>query len=272
MAEVCQCALDRKSATVVPRKKGSRTQYGFDSRQPRLGATGVALRVDLALVRLRRCFFLRRTRRHKLVNETSTRMHLSFKQVWLLKSPAANALACMTTRDLVFTSGLLENLTDEEVKAVCSHEMGHLKESRATVYWRLAGAYAFLPLLFLRPLEHTFDLVGPLVAFAFVSSCSLLFKRFACRLEVRADKAGKDNETQEGGYARALERIYQVKHMPAVVPGKNAVHPHLYDRLVAAGLTPAYPRPKAPGEVGAQTLILIALAVITGLIVLCAHS
>jgi hypothetical protein len=54
--------------------------------------------------------------------------------------------------------------------------------------------------------------------------------------------------------------------MPAVMPGKRAVHPHLYDRMVASGVTPAYARPKAPSKLGLQTLVLLALAGIAGLI------
>jgi Zn-dependent protease with chaperone function len=201
-----------------------------------------------------------------LVAETSIRMNLRFKQVWLMKSPIANAGAFVTTREMVFTSGLLENLTDEEVKAICSHEMGHLSESSAIVFWRLAGAYMFLPLLFIRPLSHTFGEIGPLAACVFVLVSICVSGRFKRRLEVRADKAGQGNEAEEGLYARALERLYKVNLMPAVMPGKRAVHPHLYDRMVASGVAPAYARPKAPSKLGLQTLVLIALAGIAGLI------
>jgi hypothetical protein len=30
--------------------------------------------------------------------------------------------------------------------------------------------------------------------------------------------------------------------------GNNMVHPHLYDRMLAAGVTPDYPRPQPPGR------------------------
>ena len=30
------------------------------------------------------------------------------------------------------------------------------------------------------------------------------------------------------------------------MPGNRAVHPHLYDRMLAAGVTPDFPRPDQP--------------------------
>ena len=48
-----------------------------------------------------------------------------------------------------------------------------------------------------------------------------------------------------GTYARALEKIYEANLLPVVLREKR-VHPDLYDRLVAAGATPAYARPKPP--------------------------
>jgi hypothetical protein len=45
-----------------------------------------------------------------------------------------------------------------------------------------------------------------------------------------------------------LEKIYQANQLPAVMRGNNMVHPHLYDRMLAAGVTPDYPRPQPPGR------------------------
>jgi hypothetical protein len=70
--------------------------------------------------------------------------------------------------------------------------------------------------------------------------------KLARRMEVRADAAATQNQASEGVYARALERLYQVSHIPVVMPGKRKVHPHLYDRMIAAGVTPEYPRPTPP--------------------------
>jgi hypothetical protein len=72
------------------------------------------------------------------------------------------------------------------------------------------------------------------------------FKRLGRRLEVRADSTASQHQEEAGVYAQALERLYEMNHMPAVMPNNKTVHPHLYDRLLAAGMTPAYPRPAKP--------------------------
>ena len=56
----------------------------------------------------------------------------------------------------------------------------------------------------------------------------------------------KTNEGDAGTYARALTRLYEDNLSPAVNAKKMATHPHLYDRLLAAGVTPDFPRPAAP--------------------------
>src|SRR5207249_9576995 len=48
-----------------------------------------------------------------------------------------------------------------------------------------------------------------------------------------------------GRYARALEKLHRLNLMPAVTSG-SGVHPSLYDRMIAAGVTPDYRRPVAP--------------------------
>ena len=44
-------------------------------------------------------------------------------------------------------------------------------------------------------------------------------------------------------YAKALLKLYEDQLAPAVGPKKRATHPDLYDRLLAAGMQPDFPRP-----------------------------
>lgn len=65
-------------------------------------------------------------------------------------------------------------------------------------------------------------------------------------MEERSDELGHAHEGETAGtYARALEKLYEANLMPVVGPAKE-VHPHLYDRMIAAGVTPDYPRPTPP--------------------------
>ena len=61
-----------------------------------------------------------------------------------------------------------------------------------------------------------------------------------------ADKVATENAVNAMTYARALERIYETNQMPAVMRSNRTIHPHLYDRMLAAGVTPQYPRPMRP--------------------------
>jgi hypothetical protein len=45
--------------------------------------------------------------------------------------------------------------------------------------------------------------------------------------------------------------------MLAVMPRKRMPHPHLYDRLVIAGITPDFPRPKPPARWGSKVAMLL---------------
>jgi hypothetical protein len=65
-------------------------------------------------------------------------------------------------------------------------------------------------------------------------------------METNADAVGHGNEASEGTYARALERLHEVNAVPAVLRARRVTHPHLYDRMLASGVTPSYPRPEPP--------------------------
>jgi hypothetical protein len=65
-------------------------------------------------------------------------------------------------------------------------------------------------------------------------------------MEKRADAMAFQEQAKEGVYARALEQLYRANQMPAVNAKNKQTHPHLYDRLVAAGVAPDYPRPAKP--------------------------
>ena len=64
-------------------------------------------------------------------------------------------------------------------------------------------------------------------------------------MEKRADLTAKSNQLEAGTYARALLRLHEDNLIPAVLRRGQATHPHLYDRLLATGTTPDFPRPAA---------------------------
>jgi len=181
-----------------------------------------------------------------IVRTTSERMHVPYRGIWILRNPVGYAAALPTTRDLIFSEGLLTSHPDEETAAICAHELAHLSEPRRLVLARVLGAMSLCPLIFIRPMVHEFDFGGIGILLAPFAIGTVYVRRLGRQMELRADTMANQNAAEAGVYARALERLYRVNQVPAVMPGQRQIHPHLYDRLLAAGMTPEYPRPEPP--------------------------
>jgi hypothetical protein len=80
-------------------------------------------------------------------------------------------------------------------------------------------------------------------------------------MEGSADAAASHHELDPGVYAAALERMYSYSKIPAVL-NRPGIHGHLYDRMVAAGVTPSYPRPAPPSRSGEYATIVVGLTVV----------
>jgi Zn-dependent protease with chaperone function len=182
----------------------------------------------------------------RIVSQVATQMGRSCRGLWLMDSPISYAAALPMTGDLIFSKPIIADHPDVEIAAICAHEIGHLTESTRTKIGRLAGSFMFFPWLFAKPVAHQFGYPG-LTGLAIITVLMMIFaRRLARQMEVRADAVAHDHQAGEGIYARALERLYKNNQMPAVMRGDRKAHPHLYDRMLAAGVTPDYPRPAAP--------------------------
>ena len=89
---------------------------------------------------------------------------------------------------------------------------------------------------------------------------------FSRRMERRADAVASTHQVETGVYARALEKLYCENQMPAVNATKRMTHPHLYDRLLAAGVTPEYPRPAPPRRLTWIGRLYLMLTIVLGLL------
>jgi Zn-dependent protease with chaperone function len=158
----------------------------------------------------------------------------------------AGAFALPLAQRLLFTVPAVRTLADEELEAIALHELGHLSESRWVLCARLSALLALLGLS-----------LGPLLVvtagwwiYATLLLAVVLVLRLvrvlARRMEEQADRLAHRHQPDHGVYARALEKLYSTNLVPAVMPGKRQLHPHLYDRLVSAGVQPSYPRPAPP--------------------------
>jgi Zn-dependent protease with chaperone function len=170
--------------------------------------------------------------------------------VWMLRWRKANALAFPFSKAIAVTGKLDAILSPEEMKAVLEHEMAHLHEDRVTRLMRLLIPLLLLP-VFTLPLWWTDDNWTAFAAcYAFLIVGLILLRKRARRMEERADSFGGKAVEDARVYPQALAKLYESNHVPAVMPGKRMVHPHLYDRLLSTGITPDYPRPKPPSRWG----------------------
>ena len=195
------------------------------------------------------------------INTLAAQMNVRVRRVWIFESWMANGYASPITREVLLTSALCEKLPPTELMAICAHELAHLGESRWVKFRRHTAFLAFFPLVFANPITASFS-IGELLAIVWAALALLalvLSQRMARRMEVRADSCAAENAADQATYARALERIYQINLIPAVMSGRRRIHPHLYDRMLAAGVTPDYPRPLPPRRFTAATWIQLAL-------------
>lgn len=186
-------------------------------------------------------------RLQKIVQEVSDRMNVRVRGLWQLAGAHANALAFPTTGDLVFTNRLLAICDDEEIAGICAHELAHLSESKKVVVGRLLGSLTLFPLIFIVPCTIRLGPLGLLLPYAGMFVILRFSRWLSQRLEKRADREALSG-TNNAVYARALEKLYRENQAPAVNPNNKQTHPHLYDRLLAAGISPDYPRPLKPAR------------------------
>jgi Zn-dependent protease with chaperone function len=201
-------------------------------------------------------------RLQKIVADQSAKSNTRVRATWLLESESAQAYALMTTGELLYTTGLMECCTDDEISAITAHELAHLSESRWIIAARLLTSLNYMPLIFFSPALHYLGGIGILLIVGLFILMLWLAPRLAHRMELRADCMATGQQLNEGDYARALLKLHQHNQLPAVNPKGQHTHPSLYDRLVAAGAPPDFPRPKPPAKATLIYRIYLAALVI----------
>jgi Zn-dependent protease with chaperone function len=237
--------------------------------------------LNVRLLRYLRIFRPAPDRLTKLVQDVSGKMSIVAPATWIVEAPMSNAAALPGPRQLVFTEKLLATHSDDEIKAICAHELGHLTEPEKVRLSRLLLPLFIFPLAFLRPID---SVMGPalnefapgaasnaflcsiLIVFIPIVFCFIFAKRLGRRMEKRADQVAVKHQESPAVYARALERLYQTNQSPAVMPRRMrpSVHPDLYDRMLAAGITPDYPKPAPPAKLCWSTFVLVGICCLPG--------
>lgn len=193
-----------------------------------------------------------------LVARVEERMSVRSRAVYLMPLAMVNAAVVQAPRVLLFTPQMVEHFSDEELEAVTAHELAHLTEPRSVVLLRMLSLPLCLVVACTPPIILSFGLPVYLGAVCAGLLILIYVQRLARRMEQRADSAAGAQAEDPQAYARALEHLTRRNGMPAVGRSKRAVHPDLYDRMLAVGVTPDYPRPAPPPRSG-QLLPLLSL-------------
>ncbi len=193
-------------------------------------------------------------RLQQIVDQTAASMNVGVTETLLMRSSLAQAFAIPGTKQLLFTERLLEILSDEEIGSVCAHELGHLMEKRSQYLQRHVIWLMFFPWIFISPLCHTFGTFGFFGLLILTWLVPPISRNISHALEKKADQFAIEHQNNPRTYARALTKLYEDGLFPAVSPKNQRTHPHLYDRLIEAGVTPDFPRPAAASSLALQTL------------------
>jgi Zn-dependent protease with chaperone function len=201
------------------------------------------------LLRAMGLFYEPTERMRRIAGETSDRMQVQVRGIMSIRSPYAVAYAWPTRGMIAFSERFMEICSDREVAAIAAHELAHLREPSLSIAGRIVGAMGLVPLVFIRPAVHALGgFVGLMLPMLTTWGLFKFSTWHSHRLEKKADATAAETELDAGDYARALEKIYRENQLPAVNPTSDSTHPHLYDRMVAAGLTPDYPLPNPPAK------------------------
>ncbi len=177
--------------------------------------------------------------------------------------PSANAFALASPRRLVVTRALLEALPEAALDPALEHELERLAEPRVRRVLGLSSSLLLTLLVFTRP---TLALLGPgpaaaLVASVFVLASSL--RGIARLVGARAVARERARAPYEPGYARVVARIHELEGIPLVLGRGLVGGASAYDRIVASGVDPGFPRPAAPPRALAPLVTCFSLALLS---------
>ncbi len=166
------------------------------------------------------------------------------KQVYLINTRWANAYAYPLQNELMFSSKALQVLNDDELEAVASHEIGHLKEGGTRLPLMFANYALYAVLGSWHPIVNQWGAPGMATAIVLALALQKLTLPFSREREESADAHATHHAHDETIHARALENLYRCNLTPVVMGSRRTTHPDLYDRMEAAGLPPNYKRPE----------------------------
>jgi Zn-dependent protease with chaperone function len=149
---------------------------------------------------------------------------------------------------LVVTEAAAELLSDDELLGLSVREISFFKQP-----W-LAGMLRVLDstiIFFLLACVAISQILGrQALLFGVIAGwvLAILMRPLSRRAQIRADALAAQAAIDPRDALRALERQYELNLTPVVAISASSRDAHLYDRMVAAGIAPVYPRPQPPSK------------------------
>ncbi|BBM85819.1 M48 family metalloprotease [Candidatus Uabimicrobium amorphum] len=170
----------------------------------------------------------------------------------------ANAFALTLSGAICVSEKLYALLNRAQVESIMQHEYQHFQRHSniargfvCSIPFVLASSYKMLS-------AYQISLYWMFLILILI----IVLKNVAMKMFLREEKE-IDNvvskEMDNEAYAYALESMHKENLLPAVMT-KNTTHPHLYDRMLDAGVTPDFPRPDPPK--GKKMLVFIFCTVV----------
>jgi hypothetical protein len=170
-------------------------------------------------------------------------------------SPDANAVAVAGGRYVLLVGLMTSLLSLSELETILSHELAHTREGWVFVAGRILGSMSMLPWMLIRPLAADIGIIAPMVL-ALGTLGLLRFNRWlSLRFEHRADSSAIEAPESSAIYAGALLILHEFNLTPATLEKRTSTHPDLYDRMIAAGIGPEFPRPSPAARIGWTGLV-----------------
>ena len=179
-----------------------------------------------------------------IVVKAAARAGVEMPVVSVIEHHQTNAFAFPWRGAVAFTSRAVTELSDEELESVALHELGHMAESAAASRFRQATQFVWIPVAGVKPLFGSLGAAGLLGALAVLIALLVVVRRFAARMESRSDEHAVANLDQSQTYGRALEKIYRIGLIPAVL--RRPSLGQLRQRLESSGHSPDFDPPDLP--------------------------
>lgn len=199
-----------------------------------------------------------------IVGAAAARANVGMPAVYVIEHHQPNAFAFPWRGAIAFSSRAVTELADDELASVALHELGHLAESPATSRVRQALQFVWIPVAAAKPIFGSLGFEGLLAVMIVLLGLLVMVRRFAMTMEARSDEHVVANLDHSETYGRALDKIYRIGLIPAVL--RRPSHGQLHDRLEACGLSPGFdppaPPPIRPLVASTVAAVLVGLAIL----------